>query len=338
MNPSYTGHGRQNPSVNFKKKPDSEEDDKEEEDEDEEEEEEEEEIATALDRKEVSDVHIRMDACDHSKQGPESEIPPETQNDAESEVTDGCDPSKKALEKTEACTRILILMQMIKGPEPEIGTENQHEPESEVTKGGDTSTDKPGNSIGTEVISPGEGGSDDNSHGPEVLRSNPPLSGKALLYQQYLESKQNDTTMNVPVDNVVTDVIPPGGGGCQFKSDGPTLLPSNSPLCGNTLLYQQYLEKGKGGKYRTGKLASSVTFQCLYHAESEVTDGCDPSKKTIEKTEVCTRILILMQMIKLPNKDQNQRLVQKTNMDQNQKLQRVVILLQINQATVLELK
>jgi hypothetical protein len=92
-------------------------------------------------------------------------------------------------------------------------------------------------SIGTEVISPGEGGSDDISHGPEVLQSNPPLSGKALLYQQYLESTQNDTTINVPGDNVVTDVIPPGGGGCQHKSYGPAVLPSNSPLCGNTPLY-----------------------------------------------------------------------------------------------------
>ncbi len=88
MNPSYTGHGRQNPSVNSKKKPDSEEEDKEEE--------EEEEIATALDSKEVSHVHIGTDSCDHSKQGLESEIPPETQNDPESVVTDGCDPSKKA--------------------------------------------------------------------------------------------------------------------------------------------------------------------------------------------------------------------------------------------------
>ncbi len=78
MNPSNTGHGRQNPSVNFKKKPDSEEEDKEDEDEDEEEEEEEE-IATALDSKEVSHVHIGMDACDYSKIGLESEIPPETQ-------------------------------------------------------------------------------------------------------------------------------------------------------------------------------------------------------------------------------------------------------------------
>jgi hypothetical protein len=84
------------------------------------------------------------------------------------------------------------------------------------------------------------------------------------LYQQYLESKQNDTTMNVPGDNVITDVIPPGGGGSQYKSDRPTVLPSNTPLCGKTLLYQQYLEKGKGGKYRTGKLASIVTSQCLY--------------------------------------------------------------------------
>jgi hypothetical protein len=98
MNPSNTGHGRQITSVNSKKKPDSEE-----EDEEEEEEEEEEGIATALDRKEVSHGHIGTDACDHSKQGLESEIPPETQNDLESEVTDGCDPSKKALEKTEVC-------------------------------------------------------------------------------------------------------------------------------------------------------------------------------------------------------------------------------------------
>jgi hypothetical protein len=40
------------------------------------------------------------------------------------------------------------------------------------------------------VISPGEGVSDDGSDQPTVLPSNPPLSGKALMYQQYLESKQ----------------------------------------------------------------------------------------------------------------------------------------------------
>ena len=92
-------------------------------------------------------------------------------NDPESEVTDGCDPSKKALDKTEVCHKNFDIDandQTKQGPEPEIGTENQHEPESEVTKGGDTSTNKPSNSIGTEVISPGESGSDDNSDGPTV--------------------------------------------------------------------------------------------------------------------------------------------------------------------------
>jgi hypothetical protein len=115
------------------------------------------------------------------------------------------------------------------------------------------------------VISSEEGGSDDNIDGPTVLQSNPPLSGKALMYQQYLESKQNDTTICVPGDNNVTDVISPGGGGSHDKSNGPTVLPSNPPLSGKTLLYQHDLEKGKEGKYRTGKLASSVTSQCLYH-------------------------------------------------------------------------
>ncbi len=122
---------------------------------------------------------------------------------------------KKALDKTELSHKNFDIDendQTKQGPEPEIGTENQQGPESKVTKGGDTSTNKPGNSVGTEVLSPGEGGSDDNSDGPTILQSTPPSSGKALMYHQYFESKQNDTTMNVPGDNVVSDVISPGGG------------------------------------------------------------------------------------------------------------------------------
>ncbi len=71
--------------------------------------------------------------------------------------------------------------------------------------------------------------------------------------------------MNVPGDNVVTGVIPPGGGGSHDKSDGPRVLPSNSSLCEKTLLYQQHLEKEKGEQYSTEKPALSVTSQCLYH-------------------------------------------------------------------------
>ena len=134
-----------------------------------------------------------MDVCDHSKQGLESEFAPETQNNPESEATDGYDPSKSALDKNEVPHDSFDMDandQSNQGPEPEIGTETQNGPQSEVTDGGDTSINVPGDNIGTDVISPGEGGSDDKSDGPLVLPSNPPLSEKALVYQQYLESKQ----------------------------------------------------------------------------------------------------------------------------------------------------
>ncbi len=61
------------------------------------------------------------------KQGLEPEIAPETQNDPESEVTDDCDPFKKALDKTEVCHKNFDTDtndQTKKGPDPEIGTEN----------------------------------------------------------------------------------------------------------------------------------------------------------------------------------------------------------------------
>jgi hypothetical protein len=159
----------------------------------EEEEEEEEEAATALDSNEVSHENYDMDAFDHSKQGLESEIAPETQHDPDSEVTDGCDLSKSALEKNEVSHENLDMDandQSKQGPEPEIGTENQNRPESKVTDGGDTSINVPGVNIGTDVIWPGEGGFDDKGDGSTVLPSNPQLGEKALMYQQYLESKQ----------------------------------------------------------------------------------------------------------------------------------------------------
>ncbi len=75
------------------------------------------------------------------------------------------------------------------------------------------------------------------------------------MYQQYLETKWNDTTMNVPGDNVVTDAISPGGGGYHDKSNGPTVLPSNSPWSGKTLLHQHDSEKRKGWKVQDWKIS-----------------------------------------------------------------------------------
>ena len=75
-------------------------------------------------------------------------------------------------------------------PVPEIGTENQNEPESEVTDGSDTLINVPDDNIGTDVFSPGEGGSDDKIDGSTVLPSNPPLSGKVKSKQKQGEEKK----------------------------------------------------------------------------------------------------------------------------------------------------
>ncbi len=61
--------------------------------------------------------------------------------------------------------------QFKQGPEPEIGTETQNGPESEDTDGGDTSINVPDDNIGTDVISPGEGGSDDKSDPPQKVKN-----------------------------------------------------------------------------------------------------------------------------------------------------------------------
>ncbi len=44
-----------------------------------------------------------------------------------------------------------------------------------------------GGNVGTDIISPQEGASDDESDEPPVLPSNPPPNGKIFMYQKYLE-------------------------------------------------------------------------------------------------------------------------------------------------------
>jgi hypothetical protein len=57
------------------------------------------------------------------------------------------------------------------GPETDIGTDNPKRPEVEGTDGGN---------VGTDIISPQEGASDDKSDEPLVSPSNPPPNGKIL--------------------------------------------------------------------------------------------------------------------------------------------------------------
>jgi hypothetical protein len=63
-------------------------------------------------------------------------------------------------------------------PETDIGTDNPKRPKLEGTDGGN---------VGTDIVSPQKGASDDKSDEPPVLPSNPPPNGKILMYQQYLE-------------------------------------------------------------------------------------------------------------------------------------------------------
>ncbi len=51
-----------------------------------------------------------------------------------------------------------------------------------------------------------------------------------------------DTSLNVPGDKVGTDVISPQEGAFDDESDEPPVLPSNPPLSGKLLAYQQCLE------------------------------------------------------------------------------------------------
>ncbi len=91
LNTFSQGHARQDPGVNSNKKPDSDEEEKEEE----KREEEEEEVAAALDSNNVSPEQVDTYACDHSKQGLETQIASDNHKNPVSEVTDGCESAKK---------------------------------------------------------------------------------------------------------------------------------------------------------------------------------------------------------------------------------------------------
>jgi hypothetical protein len=99
LNTFSQGHARQDPGVNSKKKPDLDEEEKEEEKR--EEEEEEEKLAAALDSNDVSREQVDTYACDHTKQGLETQIASDNHKDPVSEVTDGCESAKNVLDDIE---------------------------------------------------------------------------------------------------------------------------------------------------------------------------------------------------------------------------------------------
>jgi hypothetical protein len=207
LNSLSRGHARQDPGVNSKKKPDSDEEEKEEE-----REEEEEEVAAALDSNDVSCEQVDTYACNHAKQGLETQITSDKHKDPVSEVIDGCESAKNVLDDIEKDDTDVTGQKEVMGGsvqvenqfshdnidenandpskhrlDPKIGTENPKGLESECKDGGDSSINVTGDNVRMDVISPREGASDDKSDEPPVLPSNLLLSGKLLAYQQFLK-------------------------------------------------------------------------------------------------------------------------------------------------------
>jgi hypothetical protein len=141
------------------------------------------------------------------------------------------------------------------GPETDIGTDNPKRPELEGTDGGN---------VGTDVISPQEGASDDKSDEPPVLPPKEVMGGREYSQSEFAH-KNNDMNANdqykqgpetdIGTDspkrpelegtdggNVGTDIISPQEGASDGKSDEPPVLPSNPPPNGKILMYQKYLE------------------------------------------------------------------------------------------------
>jgi hypothetical protein len=148
-----------------------------------------------------------MNAYHHSKQGLETQIASETHIDPEVRVTDCCESSKNVPDDIENNvtdgTGPKEVMggsehsqnafahenndmnandQFKQGLETDIGPDNPKRPELEGTDGGN---------VGTDVVSPQEGASDDESNEPPVLPSNPPLSGKLLGINNFWIKKNN---------------------------------------------------------------------------------------------------------------------------------------------------
>ncbi len=135
-------------------------------------EEEEEEVAAALDSNNVSCEKIDTYACDHAKQGIETQIASENHKDSVSEGIDGCESAKNVLDDIEKDdTDVTGQKEDMGGSlqvetqishdnidenannqskhklDPKIGTENPKGPESECKDGGDTSMNVPGDNV-----------------------------------------------------------------------------------------------------------------------------------------------------------------------------------------------
>jgi hypothetical protein len=146
------------------------------------------------------------------------------------------------------------------GPESEIATETQNGKESEVTNGGDPSKNGPeDDTAGPEMVSPGEGGADDDCDPSPKSQNKETERQKKQKIHLFDDSSLSSSSLGSTDSSNIT-------------SDQVVIVPPQSKFRGKKLLFQALLIKKarpkkksrKTSSYR--KFTSRVTTLCLYNA------------------------------------------------------------------------
>jgi hypothetical protein len=94
---------------------------------------------------------------------------------------------------------------------------------------------------------------DENANDQSKHRLDPEIGTEISKGPESECKDDGDTSINLPGNNVGTDVISPQEGASDKKSNEPLVLPSNPPLSGKGLQFQQNMEAKNNKKNRKRK-------------------------------------------------------------------------------------
>ncbi len=146
------------------------------------------------------------------KQGLETQITSDNHKDPVSEVIDGCESAKNVLDDIEKDDTDVTGQKEVMGGSVQVENQFSHD------------------------------NIDENANDQSKHQLDPKISTENLKGPESECKDGGDSSINVTVDNVRTDVISLREGASDDKSDEPPVLPSNPPLSGKLLAYQQFLK------------------------------------------------------------------------------------------------
>ncbi len=172
-------------------------------------------VAAVLDSNDVPCEQVDTHACDHAKQEKETQIDSDNHTDSVSEGIDGCESAKNKPDDIEKDDTDATGQKEVMGGSVQVDNQFSHDNIDESAN--DQSRHQLDPKIGTEI-----------PNGPKS------------------ECKDGgDTSINVPGDNVPTDVISPPEGASVEKIYESTVLPSNAPFLWKALQFKIFLESKK---------------------------------------------------------------------------------------------